>query len=375
MPAKGDGITKRADGRYMARYTVQTPDGPKRKTIYGAKYKDVEKKLNEARGDAARGLVFDDGDLTLGKYLDRWLSDSVRGTVRTTTLERYAELVRLHIKPVVGSVKLKNLSPAHVQGLYRDRLDTGLSPATVHKIHVVLHKALKQAVRWNMVPRNVTEAVTPPRPAPDEIHPLDAAQVAALLSGASGDRLEALYVLAVTTGARQGELLALKWEDLDLERKILRIRRTLTRSKGTMTLGEPKTKKSRRTVPLTDRAVTALKIHRKLQLEERMRLADLYKDRGLVFANEVGNITNPSNLRQRSFTKLLKLAGLPDTTRFHDLRHTCATLLLSRGQHPKLVQELLGHANIAITLDTYSHVLPGMGDGLADAMEDAIGGV
>lgn len=375
MPAKGDGITKRADGRYMARYTVQTPDGPKRKTIYGAKYKDVEKKLNEARGDAARGLVFDDGDLTLGKYLDRWLLDSVRGTVRTTTLERYAELVRLHIKPVVGRVKLKNLSPAHVQGLYRDRLDTGLSPATVHKIHIVLHKALKQAVRWNMVPRNVTEAVTPPRPTPDEIRPLDTSQVAALLSGASGDRLEALYVLAVTTGARQGELLALKWEDLDLERKTLRIRRTLTRSKGTMTLGEPKTKKSRRTVPLTARAVTALKIHRKLQLEERMRLADLYKDRGLVFANEVGNITNPSNLRQRSFTKLLKLAGLPDTTRFHDLRHTCATLLLSRGQHPKLVQELLGHANIAITLDTYSHVLPGMGDGLADAMEDAIGGV
>lgn len=375
MPAKGDGITKRADGRYMARYTVQTPDGPKRRTIYGAKYKDVEKKLNEARGDAARGLVFDDGDLTLGKYLDRWLLDSVRGTVRTTTLERYAELVRLHIKPVVGRVKLKNLSPAHVQGLYRDRLDTGLSPATVHKIHIVLHKALKQAVRWNMVPRNVTEAVTPPRPTPDEIRPLDTSQVAALLSGASGDRLEALYVLAVTTGARQGELLALKWEDLDLERKTLRIRRTLTRSKGTMTLGEPKTKKSRRTVPLTARAVTALKIHRKLQLEERMRLADLYKDRGLVFANEVGNITNPSNLRQRSFTKLLKLAGLPDTTRFHDLRHTCATLLLSRGQHPKLVQELLGHANIAITLDTYSHVLPGMGDGLADAMEDAIGGV
>lgn len=374
MPAKGDGITKRKDGRYMARYTVQTPDGPKRRTIYGVKYKEVEQKLNEARGDAARGLVFEDEDLTVGKYLDRWLADSVRDSVRTSTHERYGQIVRLHIKPVIGRVKLKSLTPAHVQGLYRDRLDAGLSPATVGKTHVVLHKALKQAVRWNMIPRNVTEAVTPPRPAPDEIRPLDAAQVAALLSAASGDRLEALYAVAVTTGGRQGELLALKWEDVDLEGKTLRIRRTLTRSKGTMSLGQPKTAKSRRTVPLTSRAVAALRSHRARQAREKLKAGGFYEDQGLVFANEVGGITNPSNLRQRSFRTLLARAGLPATTRFHDLRHTCATLLLSRGQHPKLVQELLGHASISITLDTYSHVLPGMGDGLADAMDDAIGG-
>ena len=176
MPAKGDGITKRKDGRYMARYPVHTPDGPKRKLIYGRKYKEVEKKLNEARGDVARGLVFDDEDLTVGKYLDRWLTDSVRDSVRNSTHERYGQIVGLHIKPVIGRVKLKALTPAHVQGLYRDRLDAGLSPATVNKTHVVLHKALKQAMRWNMIPRNVTEAVTPPRPTPEEIRPLDAAR-------------------------------------------------------------------------------------------------------------------------------------------------------------------------------------------------------
>jgi integrase len=203
MPAKGDGITKRKDGRYMARYTVHTPDGPKRKLIYGKKYRDVERKLAEARGDAARGIVFDDENLTVGKYLDRWLSDSVRGSVRVSTHERYGQIVRLHIKPVIGRVRLKALTPAHVQGLYRNRLDKGLSPATVNKIHAVLHKALKQATRWNMVPRNVAEAVTPPRPASEEIRPLDAEGVAALLEAATGNRLEALYTVAVTTGARE----------------------------------------------------------------------------------------------------------------------------------------------------------------------------
>jgi integrase len=365
---------KRPDGRWEARYTVHTASGRKRKSLYGKTRADVAAKLAKALADRDGGLVFDSGTLTVGEYLDRWLKDSVQDTVRVTTYERYAEIVKLHIEPVIGRIKLKALTPTHLQGLYRDRLDAGLSPATVNKIHVVLHKALKQAVRWSLIPRNVTEAVTAPRPAPEEVRPLDAGQVTTLLRAAreAGDRLEALYVLAVSTGARQGELLALKWEDVDFERKTLRLRRTLTRNKGTITLGQPKTAKSRRTVPLTARAVAALKHHKAAQNEERLRLAGLYEDRGLVFANEAGGIVNPSNLRQRSFARLLKLAGLPETVRFHDLRHTCATLLLSRGQHPKLVQELLGHANISITLDTYSHVIPGMGDHTARAMEDAL---
>ena len=172
MPATGDRITMRKDGRYMARYTVQTPEGPKRKTIYGREYKDIERKLTEARGDVARGLVFDAGTLTVGEYLDSWLRDSVRGTVRTSTYNRHEITIRKHIKPTIGRVKLAKLTPAHIQGLYRDRLDSGLSPATVQKIHVVLHKALCQAVQWSLVPRNVTEAVKAPRPAPKEIKPL-----------------------------------------------------------------------------------------------------------------------------------------------------------------------------------------------------------
>ncbi len=194
----------------------------------------------------------------------------------------------------------------------------------------------------------------------------------ALLKAARGDRLEALYVLAVHTGMRQGELLGLKWADVDLKSGRVSIRRTITKSGGRLLLGEPKTAKSRRTISLTAGSLNALRAHRKRQLEEMMQHAGLWQDHGLVFASEAGTLINPTNLRKRHFASLLKRAGLPADTRFHDLRHTCATLLLSKGVHPKFVQELLGHANIAITLDTYSHLIPGMGDATARAMEDAL---
>jgi integrase len=189
--------------------------------------------------------------------------------------------------------------------------------------------------------------------------------------GPCGDRFEALYVEAATTGMRQGELLGLKWRDVELENAKVSVRRTLTKSGGRLLLGETKTKKSRRTIQLPEAAVHALREHLARQVESMQRLGDLYRDDGLVFASEVGTLVNPTNLRKRSFASLLKRAGLAHI-RFHDLRHTCATLLLSRNVHSKYVQELLGHANIGITLDTYSHVIPGMGDHAAKAMEDAL---
>ena len=152
MAATGDRITKRKDGLLQGMYTAQTPDDPKRKYVYGRKYKDVERKLAEAMGNAARGLVFDDKNLTVSEYLDRWLSDAVRGTVRESTFSRDKHLVDNHIKPSIGRIKLKNVSALHLQGLYRERLDSGLSGSTVQKIHHVLHKALSQAVRWDLIP-------------------------------------------------------------------------------------------------------------------------------------------------------------------------------------------------------------------------------
>jgi integrase len=206
-------------------------------------------------------------------------------------------------------------------------------------------------------------------PVPEEMHPLSPDEARNLIEAARGDKLEAPYILAVHTGMRQGELLGLKWEDVDLNEGVIHIRRTVVCSGGRISLGEPKTKGSRRPVHLTGAAVEALKAHLERQLEDIERLGDLYRDHGLVFTSEVGTLINPSNLRRRSFAPLLQRAGLP-RIRFHDLRHTCAKLLLSRNVHPKYVQELLGHATVAITLDTYSHVIRGMGDHTARAMED-----
>jgi integrase len=356
---------------YRGAYVVHTAEGPKRRYVTGKTRDEVHGKLVEALGNRAQGLNFGAGNVTVGTYLERWLKDSVKGTVRQSTYEVHRYMLEPHIIPTLGRLKLKDLNPAHVRGFYREKLDARLSAATVRKMHSVLRKALKQAVLDGLIPRNICEAVKPPKVERKEIRPLDREQTRALLEAASGDRLEALYVLAIHTGLREGELLGLKWEDVDLERGVLRLRRALVREGGKTALGDLKTPKSRRSVRLTRAAADALRAHLQRQLEEMEQVGSLYQPGGLVFATESGTLINPSNLRNRSFKPLLRRAGLPDIC-FHDLRHTCATLLLSQGTHPKLVQELLGHATIAMTLDTYSHFLPSMGDQTVRAMEAAL---
>lgn len=262
--------------------------------------------------------------------------------------------------------------PRHEQRRGQDR---GLSARTVCYAHTVLRRALKQAVRWKYIPRNPCDDADPPKVQKDEMRPLDQEQARRLLdtAGQSGpdgapDRFHALYVLAIHTGMRPGELLALKWEDADLEAGILSINRTLSISGE---FAAPKTAKSRRRIRLTAGSVAALRAHRKRQLEERMRLSSLWRDHGLVFPSTVGTPLNYRNVA-RAFKDLLKRASLPSTVRLYDLRHTCATLLLARNVHPKYVQELLGHASITLTLDTYSHVLPGMDGGAASAIDEAL---
>ena len=370
--SNGEGtITRRKDGRWEARYYVPTVKGTKRKTIYGKTQAEVRDKLTKALSDRIDGLVYDDENMTVDEYLDVWLKGSVYGSVRRSTYDRDTNLVNNHIKPILGGLKLKKLNSAYVHSFYRDRLDTGLSASTVHKMHDILRRGLAQAAKWHLVPRNVADTVKPPRPAPKEMHALSADQTRWLLETAGEDRLEALYILAVHTGMRQGELLALRWQDVDLENAVVSVRRTLTRSGGKVVFGEPKTSKSRRSIRLTSQAVEALRSHLERQLRDMEVLGDRYQDQGLVFTTDTRAPINPSNLRQCSFAPLLKRAGLPHM-RSHDLRHTCATLLLSRGVHPKFVQELLGHATIAVTLDTYSHCLPSMGDQTVKAMEAAL---
>jgi integrase len=316
------------------------------------------------------GLVFDAGNMTVGEYLERWLSNSVRDTVRQRTYEGYAHVVERHIAPSLGRMKLRALTPAHVRGLYRERLDAGLSPRTVRYAHTTLNEALSQAVLDGLIPRNVATSVKAPQSRRAEIRPLSREQVRTLFKAVSRHRLATLYIVAVTAGLRQGELLGLRWEDVDLEAGMLQVRRTLSEARTGRIFEAPKSGKGRQ-IRLTRKATEALRAHRGAQLEERRKLEGLWQDQGLGFPSQVGTLLSARNL-QRHFKNLLERAGLPKSFRFHDLRHTCATLLLRQGVNPKFVQELLGHADISLTLNVYSHVLPDMGDAAAGAMDDAL---
>ena len=342
-----------------------TPDGTRR--YVSAKTKtDCREKLRRAMSDADRGLIFDVGTLTLGDYLDKWLA-SIKDTVRQRSWERYEQLVRVHIKPNLGRLKLKDVTRTHLKGLYRERLDAGSSPATVRYIHVTLHKALKDAVGDGLLPKNVADGLKPSKPRRHEINPLNPEQAKALLNAARSDRYEALYVLAVHCGLRQGELLGLKWIDVDIDSGTVQVRRTMSEARTGRIEEDPKNGKGRR-IELTRSVIAALRAHRERQQQE-IEDSDSWQDHGLVFPSLLGTPTNSKNLYYRSFKPILKRAGLPDI-RFHELRHTCATIRSMKGQHLKQVQELLGHSSVAITLDLYSHVIPGMGG--SDVMEDAL---
>jgi integrase len=280
-----------------------------------------------------------------------------------------------HVVPVLGTTSLAKLTAQQVQRLYSTKLDEGLSTSTVHHLHAVLHRALAQAERLGLVARNVSELVDVPRMAEHEMRVLDNEQVRRLLEVAQGDRLEALYVLAVSTGMRQGELLALRWVDINLDRRTVQVRATLQRTKehGYM-LAAPKTKRSRRQISLTTVARDALRPHRSRQAQERLAAGPAWDGtHDLVFSDAAGGPLSGIQVTRAAFYPLLKRAGLP-RIRFHDLRHTAATLLLGRGINPKIVSEMLGHASVGITLDTYSHVLPDMQEQAAAQMDAALGG-
>ncbi len=330
----------------------------------------MAEKLRKAIAERDGGFAFDAENLTLAGYLNRWLEASIRGSVSKSTFERYEQLSRVHIAPMIGKVELKKLTPAHVQGLYRAKLEEGLAERTVRYIHATLRKALSQAVKWQLVPRNVADAATAPRPRKREMMAFDREQARTFLDAARGDRFEALYILAVATGMRQGELLGLKWADLDLKKGTLSVRRSLRVDKDGAHFTEGKRDRSRRRIELGAGTVGALRAHRKRQLEERVRYADLWEDHDLVFCQKDGRPVRRWNL-EREFYKLLKHAGLPKIT-FHGLRHTCASLMLLNNTPAKVVSEMLGHADVAFTLKVYSHVLPGMQRSAADGMDEML---
>ncbi len=355
---KGDGsIYQRSNGRYVGEYT---DTNGKRRYLSGKNRADVKAKLKEALKHKDEGVSFDAGTLTFGEYMDKWL-ESTKETVRPRTWARAEVDVRVHLKPVLGEVRLSRINALRLQNLYNQKLSAGLSPRSVQLIHAAAHKALKQAVAWSLIPRNVAESVNPPKPSKREIHALSLDQIRNLLEVARGDKLEALYVLACTTGMRQGELIGLQWRDINFEDSTLKVNRSVYN--GAVT--PPKTMAGRRTIRLSKLAVVALQAHRMRQAQQRIA--------EWVFRTSVGTPLSCHNLHNRSWKPLLKKAGLPHSTRFHDLRHSCISLLLSKGVPIKVVSEMAGHSDVSITLSVYGHVLPDMQNLASDGMDEALG--
>jgi integrase len=363
--ANGEGsIHQRKDGRWCASIGVGRG---KRKHFLSRSRAEVSRKLTAAMKGRDDGLPAITERQTVGQFLTSWL-EAVRPSIRERTWVRYEQYVRLHAAPALGKVPLTRLTPQHLQRLYSDRLKAGLSATSVHHLHAMLHSALDQAVRWALIARNIADLVDPPRNAHFEMTTLSPEGARRFLDTLAGNRLEALYVLALTTGMRQGELLGLRWRDVDFDHGTLQVRGSLQRLGGKLTVSATKTEHSQRRVSLTSSAVAALRRHRVLQKEERLRLGAAWQGEELVFTNEIGRPIGASSLLRLSFLPLLSRAGLP-RMRFHDLRHSAATLLLGQGVHPKIVAEMLGHSKIGTTLDLYSHVTPTMQREATLAME------
>lgn len=354
--SNGEGtITQRKDGVWAAALWLE--DG-KRKWFYGKTKREAQAKLNEARLFRQQGKLVAEPSQTVAQYLTNWLNDQVKNSRRPTTYDSYARNVS-RAQPYIGRIKLDALKPAHLQHCYGKLLESGLSPRSVEQVHGVLRIALRQAVKLELLHATPTAAATPPRSHRREMSPLDIEEIQTLFATISDDPLQALWVLLITTGLRIGEAAGLTWADIDMSEGTVSIRRAAQRQKGKgMVMVEPKTSKSRRMINLAPGTIATLQLH----LDKQRTLTSLndqeWTEDFMVFQSPNGNAVDPRYVRD-ALHRALSRAGLP-LIRVHDLRHTAATYLLSIGTHPKVVQELLGHSSISLTLDTYSHVMPGL---------------
>jgi integrase len=308
----------------------------------------------------------------LGPFLRRWLDEVAKPTIRASTYASYDDIVRLHLLPGLGRIALAKLSPGEVQAFLNAKLESGLSPRRVQYLHAVLRRALVTAERWGLASRNVAKLVDPPRVPRHEIAPLTPDQARQLIDAAADDRYQALYVAAIATGLRQGELLGLRWEDVDLDARRLNVRHSLARVNGKLVLLEPKTTRSRRMVVLPEIAVTALRAHRTRQRMERLVAGRRWVESGHVFATTLGTSIEAAAVT-RAFHRALDRAGLP-RSRFHDLRHAAATFLLAHGFTLEDVKNLLGHSSIVLTSNTYGHVLEQRQHQVAQGMDAVLEG-
>jgi integrase len=336
--------------------------------------RDAQRKLNEILHQLDTGSYVAPQKVTVGVFLDKWLSH-VEATITRKTFIRYREICRRHLATAFGQLPLTKLQPLHIQDMYAGALKSGrldgkggLSARTIIQHHRVLREALQAAVQWQLLVRNPADAVSPPRASKHEMRALTEQETVKLLRAAEGSRLYMPVLLAATSGLRRGELLALRWQDIDGE--TLRVQQAVEQVRGEINIKTPKTAKGKRAIALPSIAVEALRQHRAQQAEERLMLGPDYQDNGFVFCQPDGRLWRPDTFTA-NYRTLVECTDLGNV-RFHDLRHTHATHLLRQGVHPKVVSERLGHATIAITLDTYSHVLPDMQAEAAGKIDTAL---
>jgi integrase len=359
-------IYRRKNGTWAAQVSV---DG-RRLTKYTKTQTEARSWLRTTLNQVDNGITFLGAQMELGNYLGEWL-ETVKTSVRPKTYVQYKQIVMGHIVPVFGRIKLKDLRPDQIQSLYNNKLKMGASNRTVRMIHSVLHVSLAQALKMGLIGRNPADAVTRPKLIRKEMKTLTDIQVQTLLLAVRGNRYEDLYLLAVTSGLREGELLGLMWTDLDWITRHLSIQRQLQRlpNQG-LVFTEPKSASGRRVIVLGSSTIEKLREHYQRQRLERLAAGERWVENDLMFPSTIGTPTDWRNV-VRDFKAILRASKLPNI-RFHDLRHTAATLMLQQGIHPKVVQERLGHSQISLTLDTYSHVLPNMQEEAAEKIDELI---
>lgn len=367
----GEGMAPRlrADGRWEARITLA--DG-RRKAVYGKSAKEARDKMATMLRQQVAGLDLGAERQTVAVFVRRWLDDAAASRLRPKTVRSYRQMIETHIVPAVGDHTLDKLTPAHVTAMLNGMRMRGLSPRVRQYARAILRTALGQALKWGYVTRNAAALTDPPKQEARKVEPMSAEAAKALLAATEQDRLGPLYAVALTTGLRQGELLGLRWSDVDLDMGMLVVRQALQKIGREWVIGPPKSDTSRRTIPLAEATIAALRRQRARQAEERLRAGEVWDSSwGLVYTALDGMPLDGGEVTKK-LQRAQAAAGLPRTT-FHDLRHGAATLLLAQGVPLATIRDILGHSTITLTANTYAHVVPELRRDAAAAMDRALG--
>ena len=359
MPRNGHNqgsVYQRSDGRWVAVVSVgYTSEGRQaRKSFYAKTEVEAKRKLRQALATIDKGGAFGDDQLTVGAFLDRWLEDTVKPARAPSTYRGYSSVIRIHLKPGLGKTKLTKLTPAHVRRFLIQKTVDGCSLSLVKFMRVLLVNALNQALRDEIIVRNVAALSEAPKPSLFEASPLTVQEAVTFLTVVKKDRLEALYSVAISLGLRKGETLGFRWQDIDLDAGVMQVRNQVERTAQGYAFVQLKTTKSRRILPIPQQVVASIKAHKRLQLEDRLLAGSRWVALDLVFASSIGTPMDPSNL-SKHFKHSLEKANISHH-RFHDLRHSCGSFLVAKGVPQRVVMEILGHSQIGTTMNTYVHV-------------------